>query len=600
MKIVLILCLSFFLFFSCVNTDAPVAVDQGNSIRIENPTRYNVYFDQDQQIKKNTSGMVTLSIESGTLSRGFDIWYEILLSNTVPIFCKGDHRTIREKQNSLTITEPKITEIYGVFLAIRNNADSAITFNTGGTVNPSIEQRGSPAAGNYLARTDRREFSPGQTAVFDISSDSGRENYTVQESRKSTRLVLPQPLLKNYLYTIDYNADGCTLSDVRPLHRIGESAWTKTIPGIIDKNVRKHLPLVAADGQIHLFAPANHGLIRRTFNSAGNAGPDINSGESFSINSAVKAGDGFLVVGYTESTNGNRQPIARIVGADGVTRRMLNPSNNYGSASFWTAAQKDTATWLLAGDGGGKTAYAGLVRDNGSALITVWELGRDLFDAKTTQERIKCGEIVSAAYDSGRDRWLVTGENIEDDSMKNSIVGSYIAIINSTGVVQKADTSFRGMSFYKILVDLNGNCYAAGEEHKGKETLAVLVKYNAEAKELWRLSVQPGANSYYQDAVLDSANNRIVLAGTMEVADEQGQGGIPFIEAVDMEQGTLLWREKLVNPALTELKGTNLATTIAMAPDYGFVLALSGITKTGYIGTPFVIVRVNSQGKTIK
>jgi hypothetical protein len=605
MKITFFLYLFFLLLFSCVSSDKSVnrrsSNAQGTVIKVNNPTCYNVYFDQDQKVSQNSSGTVTLYIESGQRSRGFDIWYELPLTGTVPIFCKGDHRTIRENQTSLTIIEPQITENYGTFLVIHNKADSAIVFYTGDKFNQPVEQRGSPVRGNSLVEMpDRSEFSPDEAAVFDISGDSGLESYTIREGRKTTPLALPQPLQKNQVYAFEYNTDGIKLTDARPLHRVGESFRPKTI-----NEATGPMPLVAINGEIHMFASTDKNIVRTAYDSAGNAKTPVASGEGFFVTHASAAArDGFFVAGF----NGN-VPVARIQGESGQAWSILPPREFY-SARFYAAARKDGSTWLVAGGGGvraefGLTAYARLVRDTGAELAADWELGGAGFDAKISPawSGVKCGEIMSAAYDSGRDRWLVTGENLEFDSLRRPVKGSYIAVINGAGLIQKVDASFKGLSFYHLLADPAGNYYAAGEGQRGNETRAVVIKFNAEGKELWRTSEgQPAPYSHYKAAVLDLANGQIVLGGVMEAGDGYGTGGVPFVEGVDIENHGLLWREKLNN---AETAGAGVVTAIVPAPDYGFALALSGLSlesnaqpqRFNRACRPYIIARVNARGK---
>ena len=596
-----LLCTLLFSFLCAGAIVSAHAAAQGIAVRVENPTRYTVYFDEDQRIEKNASGTVRLFTEGGALSRGFDISYAIPLSDTVDIFCKGDRRTIRENQNTLTITEPNIQENYGTFLAIQNKADSAITFISGGTVNQFVEQKGSPAQGNHLARTALCEFSPGKTAVFDIS-EAGAEGHKIQESLKDAPLALPQPLQKNHLYTFAYTARGAELIDARPLHRVGEGAWTKPI-----LKATGVMPVTGADNVTHFFAVVGGELFRYTYDSAGNAqatGAPVPSGKGFSVTDAAPAPGGFLVAGY-EKEKYTYTPVARIVGNDGVTRRVLHESDAYASARYLCAAPKDSTTWLLAGDGAqngsqDSTAYARLVRDENGSLTVLWERGgKDFAEKDSSAHGVQYGDIKSAAYDKKRDCWVITGEYIEKDlaTGKIDVTGAYLARINGSGVPEMLD-SFDGMTFYKVLVDAQGTYFLAGEEKKKKETYAALIRiqYAESGSQRWKLSNQPASHSYYYTAFLDSAKNQIILAGTQGAKKDSGQGGIPFIDAADAAEERLIWREQLSAGNAPAFKGVNLITAFAPGPDYGFVLALSGLAS-GSLGEPWIIARINSQGK---
>jgi hypothetical protein len=594
----------FLLFFSCTGTkniaieNTPVDLigknNNGTTIKIDNPTGYNVYFDGGQKINKKSNGTVNLLIEEATLTGGFDILYEIPLTATVSLFCKGDHRTIRDKQSSLIINKPQINEIYGTYIVIQNNVNNAISFYTGGTANPSWEQKGNSKLGNNLTWTDKREFSPGETVVFDISRDFSYDNYFIRDSRKNIPLILPKKVEKNNVYTFEYSVKGVELIDSRSLHRIGENSWLKTKEL---ENATSILPFVTDNKEINLFAStSNEGLKRIVYDSAGNIKSTIKSGNSFNITYVSAVKDGFFIAGYEIKSKSNK-PIVHLLGADGVTRFVLPESNStiYESARFLTVAQKDANTWLLAGDGTnpvlisedgtkkslvGTTAYARPILYEENKFTVVKEWGAEDFP--------QYKEIKSSAYNQKNDCWLITGKIIASDSY-------YLARLNNNGTIQKI-SEFKEMEIYKILVDTSGNYYLAGQEQKGDGTYAFLVKYDVNNKELWRLSKQPPSNSYYYATLFDIENNRIILAGTLQANDEYGNGGKPFIESVDMSIGTLDWREILSSSVFT---GTNLVTAISTAPDYGYVLVLSSV-RNGNINKPYKLARINSRGKYLE
>jgi hypothetical protein len=557
--------------------------DREITITVDNPTIYNVYIEGDIEKtigKSSKNNKVTLLVEDGTLSGGFNIFYEIPLSNTFSIFYKGDHRIFRENQTSFIITEPRVIENYGNYIILNNKANNAVRFLVGTTPIVAWIQTGSPAMGNNITRSDKREFSPGETVVFRMDNDSSLNNYSIRDGSKNIPLNLPKNVERNYCYSFEYNKDRIELTDARPMHRVGETAWTKTI-----NNATGPMPLVAADGEIHMFASTDKELIRNVYDSNGNVKESVKNGDGFNILYASKAENGFFIAGYKELKIGDFQPVARMQSIDGSTRYSLKLSENYTAARFFTAAQKDTATWLLAGDGvkignNGNTAYARMVQIKNDELIAVWELSPD----------IKCGDIQAAVYDNTRDCWFVTGENIDG--------GSYIAQIDSNGKIIKINNSFKDMSFYKILIDKNGICYLAGEEQQGNKTNAIFGKYTINDSQFQRITTQADSHSYYNDALLDTANNRIILGGVMKAADEKGSRGIPFVDVVDIQTGTRMEHEELSSLEIKEA-GAVLVTAIATAPDYGFVLTLSGM-GTEYYDKPYLIVRVNSQGKYIK
>jgi hypothetical protein len=573
-------------------TVAPAGVVSGNEVilTVDNPTLFTVYFDGGQKVERKTKGAsISLTVEDSTLTGGFDILYEIPLSDTVHLFCKGDHKTIREKQVSFTVSEPDISENYGTYIKITNRANNAISFYTGAEANPGWEQKGGPTAGNHMARTDQREFSANETPLFRIELNARHDGYFIRDSGKNIPLALPPNVERNYLYSFEYSGAGVELTDARPLHRIGESSWVKMIP-----EARGPMPLAAAGGQLYLFASTDRGLSRYDFDSAGNGGNIAGNGNGFDVTFAARSAGGFFTAGY-EANGGDYRPMARTWKKDGESGPSLAPSTRLDcrTAYFLAAASKDDTTWLVAGGGGdtaGHTAYARLIREESGALTALWELAGS--DFNSGNPLVTCGPVKAAVYDSRWDRWLITGGNIEFDSLRRPVTGSYIAVICAGGTIEYIDASFKGVSFNKILTDADGAYYLTGEERREDETLTAIVKLNAEGGQLWRLSGSAPAHSYYQDAVIDDKNNRIVLGGVMRAETGSGGGGVPFVQAVDMTDGTSLWLKPLSDPALN---GAALVTGICPAPDYGFALTLSGIANDSYT-KPFVIARINSQG----
>ncbi|MCL2209130.1 MAG: hypothetical protein FWB89_03110 [Treponema sp.] len=586
MKYLNFLLISYLLFI------VDITIAQEARIRVINPTSYNVYFERNQKINKNSSGNISLHTESGFLSAGFDIWYEIPISDSVPVFLKGDHRTLRENQTSLNINEPVINENYGRFLVIKNKADNAVTFRTGGTVNSLMEQRGSFP---YLSRSEKFEFSPGETAVFDISRDLGNENYIIYDSRRSIPFTIPQTLKRNYRYSFDYTVNGLIFADSRPLHRIGESGWVKSANE--SNSILKSdspLSIVSIKNEIHCFASTNDGLIRHVFDSAGNSKTQVKSGGGFETTFVNYSEGNFFLAGYQiDFLRGMDIPVARVHDSDGVIRGVLPLSLNpeYYSAYFTTAAIND-GKWLVAGAAGrspdhGYLAYLRLVKNNGSALAADWEIGGKIFDSES-----RCAEITSVIYNAVKNSWLAAGM-LNERNPDGAAAGSFIAFISEDGKVQKINTSFKGIEILKILPDSEGNYYLIGKEQKGTSSTAMIVKYDSGDRELWRFLNPPQSNSYYQGVLLDIENGQIVLGGTMRAKDGNGSGGVPFLEGINIENGTLIWREELTDSFFA---GTSIVMSVAPAPDYGFVLSLCGIND-GNLSRPYMAARVNVRGK---
>ena len=563
-----------FFFLTCVSMQhqetAPIEASSFY-VTIANKTGFDIsILTEDRLIPSGTNRDIQLPIQRNQLSEGYQLTCYVTIADDVIKVIPLEKKIIKKEEENVIIDNIHFISNES-FLVITNETKSTVkvrrtnseTYRSG--LGPGTNREGG-----------RIELLPGKTHVYPLEVFP----CSIQNERDVLFAIPPNTGGEGFVNYFVFNGSAVTLTDARPLHRIGETAWAKTI-----NNATGPMPLAAADGEIHLFASTDKGLIRNVYNSTGIIKGPVRNGDGFFITYASKTENGFFVAGYEKLKNGDFQPVARMHNMDGSTRYALEHSTEYTSARFFTAAQKDNAAWLLAGEGVQKgarnnTAYARMVQVKNNKLMAVWELSPD-----------KCGDIQAAAYDTTRDCWLVTGENLDG--------GSYIAQIDSNGKIIKPNYSFKDMSFYKILIDTNGVCYLAGEEQQGNETYAVLGKYNVNDSRFQRMSAQAASHSYYNDALLDTANNRIILGGVMKAADETGRDGVPFIEAIDIQTGTRLC-EELSHPDIKET-GAALVTAIAPAPDYGYALTLSGIgSTTGFYEEPYMMVRVNSQGKYLK
>lgn len=553
------------------------------TVSLKNNTPFDLEIVDDSRIIPGRGEKrITLPVFFGELNDGYHINYRVRLLDEVFIkIPRNENILIKADQNNVII-ETADFQSDSCFLILQNEEKQTVSLKMDDAYLSALIQ------GEPRKYGSTPYLGPGKSYVYEIKP--GINNIVLERDQYR---ALPLPFSKampGYIYTFLSRGNEITMTDARPLHRLGEGAWAKTIP-----EAAGPMPLVSADNEVCLFAPSDKGLIRKAYDSSGNDKASVSGGDSFEIRFASSAQDGFFIAGYEELANGDHKPAARIHDKNGVLRSVLVPSTRRDcrSAYFTGAGQKDNTNWLLSGGSRenpaqGYRAYVRQVRDEGSRLAVLWELTGDDFDAKSSG--VKCGSITAAVY--ARSYWLVAGESLVFDVMGNPVKASFTAEISNEGKIQKVDTSFKNMTFNKIVTDSNGVCYLAGDEQRGNENFAILVKYGANDKQT---QSQPASHSYYQDALFDALYNRIILTGTLRAKNEAGNGGVPFIDAVDAEKGTLLWREELSDIWLSK---TSLVTAIKPAPDYGFVITLSGVSD--YYDKPYMIARINSQGKLIK
>ncbi|MDR2484209.1 MAG: hypothetical protein LBD55_02300 [Treponema sp.] len=578
---------------SCIGGPKPPKPPKPFTVKIINSANFDIEFiDEKRLVPRGSERVIEIAEPPEDINGGYKIYYRLpLLDELYLAVPRRENVIISHKQDTPVEIKTADFVLEESFLIIHNNSKQTITLNldSGGTVyvfpiaefQPGRKWRGSP----YIE-------GGGKGLYENIAS---RGNHFLIETDLYKRIPFTLDTSKpSYIYTYSFDGSAVALVDERPLRRIGESSWAKTIAeadGLI-------WPAPGTE-QTGFFVPAAQGLFRHDYDSAGSGGAPVFSGERFEIAYAGRAGNGFMLAGYAK-TGDLYRPVARIQGEDGAARAELAPSTRIDrySAYYLAAAESGAETWLLAGgaDSGinrpdGYRPYLRLVRRDSGGLVPVWELGGDEFTAQPSGKQ--CRPATAAAYDPAHGRWLVAGNTLEWDAYGNFLSNSWLAIISAAGTIQKIDLSFKGMTINKIITGPDGAYYLAGEERKGNESRAFCVKYANSGAELWRLAAQPPPYSYFQDAVLDREHRRLVLAGTLRAADPSGQGGVPFTLGLDPETGGLLWREEL--PALN---GTAVVTAIAPAPDYGYVLALAGIGDNNST-RPFGIARINSRGKMI-
>jgi hypothetical protein len=553
------------------------------TVTLKNNTLFDLEIVDDSRIiPKQGKKLITLPVFFGELNDGYHINYRVRLLDEVFIkIPRKENILIRPDQNTVIIDTADF-ESDSCFLILNNDEKETVSLKMDNDYLSALVQ------GEPRKYGSTPYLGPGKTYVYEIKP--GRNDIVLERDQYRT---LPLPFsrfLPGYIYTFLYKGNEVSLTDSRPLRRLGENGWAKTIPGAAGP-----MQIATAENEVYLFASTDKGFIHKVYDSSGNDKASVPGGDSFDIRFASPAQDGFFIAGYEELANGDHKPVARIHDKNGVLRSILEPSTRRDcrSAYFTSAGQKDNVNWLLSGGSRenpaqGYRAYVRQARDEGSRLTVLWELTGDDFDGKTSG--VKCGNITAAVY--ARGYWLVAGESLVFDVMGNSVKASFTAEISNEGKIQKVDTSFSNMTFNKIVTDSNGTCYLTGDEQRGNESFAILIKYGANVKQT--LS-QPASHSYYQDAVFDALYNRIILTGTLRAKNEAGNGGVPFIDAVDAEKGSLLWREELADIWLSK---TSLVTAIKPAPDYGFIITLSGVSD--YYDKPYMIARINSHGKLIK
>jgi hypothetical protein len=568
-------------------------------IEVDNPTWFDVYFEGDQKVEHGAKGgKIYLTLEDQGLTSGFNILYEIPLSDKMSLFCFGDNKKIINNQNYIRIAPPvftmdKITRNYGIWIKIINKSNNTIALQNGGTYYGIWEQRGDHLRGNAPIMSGRQELGPKNTGLYNIEQDIDFENYTVKDSRNNIPLKLPGNIKKNHLYTFEYDDKNIMLIDQRPLQNIGETTWSRTV----DNAVNLPLSVYASDLENIIFVmPAETGMIVCCLDKNGEIVFEnkLKTDRETVVTSLLSIDGRLIFSGYRQRNNSEYASFFQELSAGSFAGydAPLSERNDCRYSYFNSVIHDGADTFLAVG----AASYSGLDGDflpylrafkgNGSSFYTVWEIGPDDY------VNLRLGPVKSAYYDKLQNIWRICGRLLPDIQ---GAIGAYVCSIDAkTGVLLESVT-MPDCSFNKILTDGAGDYYLIGEQKTSAyQSYAVVMKYDAKGKAIWKSANQIPSHSYYMDAIISEDDACLVLAGTMAGKNEFGLDGKPFMQWLKLEDGT---QEYFKNMSAIDGSASLVSNVIKM-PDYGYIIVLSGVSGN-FIAPPYIIARTGERGHLI-
>jgi hypothetical protein len=556
-------------------------------VKIINNTDVDVEFiDETRLIPRRSEKTVLIPEPSGYLNSGFKVYYHLeLLGDMYLSVPRTENIIIGPAQDTAPPINSVDIDFRESFLVLQNNSKETITLNQNSSavvyINPLIKLQ----PGRTWQESPYLE--PGARGLYDkLTKMSG---FLIEMDMYKRIALNPVNVKPSFLYTYSFDGASVVLTDARPLRRIGEKGWVKPLGRAID------MPRLAeAGGTINVLSSAETGIEYSAFAASDGTetGKTGAAGEDAFVYALIAGQGGSFIAAGSSGSGDADVPLLWKKTNEGMERIPFPAS--YRNARFFTLAQNDSAilaagSALKEGKSGDYTAYLRALRDEGTRVTALWELGPEDLDGRY-------GEVRSAMYDTKNEIWRAIGEMLEYDNLGNLTTGSYLMEIDSSGVVLKTLSPFEGLSFYKITGGDDGSYYLIGEEEKGGESGAMVIKYDESGRLLWRQKTPLPVFSYYTDAVLTEDGSRIVLAGTMRAREADGTGGVPFIQGIDAATGDEAWRSELTD---RDFQGASLASAVAKAPEYGYAVALCGVAG-GSGGKPYLIARLNERGLLLK
>jgi hypothetical protein len=575
--------------FSCASETLPkpeqkTALSRGEmTVTVINKTWMDIeVLDETRLISHNSEKTISLPLLQSDLNDGYSVSYRVKVMDPLYIKIPRREHLIIDPQQDKAVIESVDFLFESSYFILKNKSPQTISLRKDRKNTPTVE---------YILPV--RQFDPdlspvyqspyikpGDSGLYTLPVSpalSGAAAFLIEKDLYKTSSLSIDPVHPGHIYTFVFDGPSLVCTDERPLHRVGEPTWSKTFPDAA-------APVVLISGEQVLSASAKDSVQYRASSGGAVEVQNLRQEEdALSIEAVLPLDGAFLLAGYTPQFT----PVARKQGEDGRIHWDRLPSYREDSLCgyFLTAAERSPGSWLVAGgsDNGrnrnSPQVYGPYLQEikeiQGSLGQSQWELGPDDFPPHY-------GAVKSAAYDSLHERYLITGD-LQDGA------GAYLADIDGAGNVQSHKT-LEDFICNRLLIDREGAYYVIGEEQRSWGSFGVVRKYT-DAHLVWQQPTPLPANSYYYAGMLQEGT--LVLGGTMQAHSSIGEGGIPLIEALSLKDGSTVWRQSLEDPVFAR---TSLVTGIAAAPDYGYLLSLSGINK-GFVAPPFMIVRVNTYGR---
>jgi hypothetical protein len=401
----------------------------------------------------------------------------------------------------------------------------------------------------------------------------------------------------SHVYYFSFDGSDVRFTDSRPLVNIGESSWKKQIDGDslspFAENDDRSINVLSLIDNAHIFSVLDSGgneIERKRIEDRTGDAKNYSIVSMLHVTPSVNE-DNFLLAGYEQDGNLNL-PLLEKRSNDGVLIWKAPASRRSDSeyAAILSIVHGEGNSFLAGGAAesynnamfGFYKPYLQAFRDEGDSVEIVWEMGPNDFPSDW-------GMIRFVTCDTKNNRYIIAGDV---SSLFSTEKKSFVAFISKSGELIHS-IIINDVTFNQVLCGTDGSIYLAGEEIIQNQAYAVIRKYDAGGNPLPFATRRLNAHSYYQSALIDEETGLLVLGGTFGAETSSGKNGRPFIQAIDTASGEEKWFEELSSVS----RDVHLTANVQKAADYGFIVSLAGVNE--YYSPPFIIVRLNSQGRYI-
>ncbi|MDR2446315.1 MAG: hypothetical protein LBD58_03340 [Treponema sp.] len=480
-------------------------------------------------------------------------------------------QTTTESPDPILIPPPNRLRNGNMYIVFSNKSKTTVSLMRGNSFVPFYDPDKPGAQDNTI--------NINKTSVYKGSVDMFRD-ISLYHAAARLESVAYKP---SFLYSYEFDGKQAALTDVRPLTRIGEPTWSRSMPDAA------YPPVFAeyGDRSVKVLASANS-VTAITLNAAGEetaarSNQENNAGAV--IAALRKAEDAYITAGYTGGVLPRSVVEKRSLDDTLIWTIPFRQKRGAMYARLYALARRNETTYLVAGMTGSNGiddgAYLAEVSDKGNRGEILWETLPE--DFKSASKSGNWKTIRTVSYNEKNDVYIAAGDCGNDTT--------FVGFVDTTGAVKGGGFVINNFLVAQALSDANGDFYIMGQEFRSGKSFAVVRKYAANGAMIWQQNAQLKENALYQCAAFDE--DAIVLGGVMNAMDEYGSEGTPFLHSIDVKTGGERWLAPIKG-----IQGVTIATSLEKAIDYGFIAAFANVDARGNWADP-QIVRLNARGKLI-
>jgi hypothetical protein len=227
------------LLFSCAGHKVPEQEKAAGSVftvTVKNNTWLDMaIIDDSRFIPHKSEKTISLPVYFNELTEGYGIQYHLALSDEVLLRVDGNPRVIKPDQKTALIEQPDFVYTEKGFIILDNDSSQTIRLKKAGQYQNNIAQ-GWPV----FTYGSNLQLGPRKQNSYDI--ETGHNDLSVETDQYQEHRFPRTEFEAGWVYRFSFDGAQVRLTDERPLRRVGEPTWSRTISN-------GNFPLAMAGGE---------------------------------------------------------------------------------------------------------------------------------------------------------------------------------------------------------------------------------------------------------------------------------------------------------------------------------------------------------------